>query len=129
MQLWKQELYWKYHCLITMKKLLKSLYDNKITVVSGTDGGILQHELEVYAQCGIPNAEVLRMATIIPATLSGKTASYGSIEAGKTANMILVDGNPLNNIQDIRNIYLTIKEGKIYSPKDIYAAYGWKYYY
>jgi imidazolonepropionase-like amidohydrolase len=112
-----------------MKKMIKKLYDNKITVVAGTDGGIVQHELETYVDCGIPNADVLRMATIIPAKLTGKDKLYGSIEPGKTANLILVDGNPLQNIQDIRKVYLTIKEGKLYSPKDIYTAYGWKYYY
>ena len=48
---------------------------------------------------------------------------------GKIANLILIDGDPKKNIKDIRKIYLTIKEGKIYSPKRIYAAYGWKYYY
>lgn len=112
-----------------MKKMIKELYDHKITVVAGTDGGIVQHELETYVDCGIPNADVLRMATIIPAQLTGRSNLLGSIEEGKIANMILIDGNPLQNIQDIRKIFLTIKEGKIYSPKDIYAAYGWKYYY
>lgn len=112
-----------------MKKMIKKLYDNKITIVAGTDGGIVQHELETYVDCGIPNADVLRMATIIPAKLTGRDNLYGSIEQGKVANMILVDGNPLQNMQDIRKVYMTIKEGKIYSPKDIYSAYGWKYYY
>jgi hypothetical protein len=41
----------------------------------------------------------------------------------------LFDGDPRKNIKDIRKIDLTIKEGKIYSPKRIYAADGWKYYY
>ncbi|HLK27264.1 MAG TPA: amidohydrolase family protein [Puia sp.] len=112
-----------------MKKMIKELYDNKITVVSGTDGGIVQHELEMYSDLGIPNADVLKMATIAPAKLTGKDKLLGSIEEGKIANMILIDGNPLKNMMDIRNVFLTIKEGKIYSPKDIYAAYGWKYYY
>jgi hypothetical protein len=53
----------------------------------------------------------------------------GTIAPGKIANLILIDGDPKKNIKDIRKIYLTIKEGKIYSPKRIYAAYGWKYYY
>ncbi|MBS1610014.1 MAG: amidohydrolase family protein [Bacteroidetes bacterium] len=112
-----------------MKKMVKKLYDNKIIVVAGTDGGIVQHELETYADCGIPNADVLKMATIIPAKLTGRDNLYGSIEPGKIANLILVDGNPLENMQDIRKVFMTIKEGKLYSPRDIYTAYGWKYYY
>jgi imidazolonepropionase-like amidohydrolase len=113
----------------TMKKLLKALYDNGITILSGTDGGILQHELEVYNECGIPNYDVLRMATYFPAKQYGLLDKYGTVAEGKIANLVLIDGDPKKNIKDIRKIYLTIKEGKIYSPKRIYAAYGWKYYY
>jgi len=113
----------------TMKQLLKKLYDNGITILSGTDGGILQHELELYSECGIPNYDVLRMATYFPAKVHGMLQDYGTVEAGKMANLILIDGDPKKNIKDIRKIFLTIKEGKLYYPKKIYAAYGWKYYY
>lgn len=112
-----------------MKKLLKALYDNGITILSGTDGGILQHELEIYSEIGIPNYDVLRMATYFPAKQHDLLDKYGTVEAGKIANLILIDGDPKKNIKDIRNIYLTIKEGKVYSPRKIYQAYGWKYYY
>jgi imidazolonepropionase-like amidohydrolase len=112
-----------------MKKFVKALYDNGITILAGTDGGILQHELEVYSGCGIPNYDVLRMATYFPAKEYGLLDKYGTIAPGKIANLVLIDGDPKKNIKDIRKIYMTIKEGKIYSPKKIYAAYGWKYYY
>lgn len=112
-----------------MKKFLKALYDNGLTILAGTDGGIVQHELEVYSECGIPNYDVLRMATYFPAKEYGLLDKYGTVAPGKIANLILIDGDPKKNIKDIRKIYLTIKEGKIYSPKKIYAAYGWKYYY
>jgi hypothetical protein len=112
-----------------MKKFVKTLYDNGITILAGTDGGIVQHELEVYSECGIPNYDVLRMATYFPAKEYGLLDKYGTIAPGKIANLILIDGDPKKNIKDIRKIYLTIKEGKMYSPKKIYAAYGWKYYY
>jgi imidazolonepropionase-like amidohydrolase len=113
----------------TMKKLLKVLYDNGITILAGTDGGIVQHELEIYSECGIPNYDVLRMATYWPAKIHGMLDNYGTVDAGKIANLILIDGDPKRNIKDIRKIFLTIKEGKLYYPKKIYAAYGWKYYY
>ena len=112
-----------------MKKFLKVLYDNGITILAGTDGGIVQHELEVYSECGIPNYDVLRMATYLPAKEYGLLDKYGTVAPGKIANLILIDGDPKKNIKDIRKIYLTIKEGKIYSPKKIFTAYGWKYYY
>ncbi|MFT3681833.1 MAG: amidohydrolase family protein [Ferruginibacter sp.] len=112
-----------------MKRLIKLLYDNGITILSGTDGGILQHELEIYSECGIPNYDVLRMATYWPAKTHGLLDKYGTVDAGKIANLILIDGDPKKNIKDIRKVFLTIKEGKIYEPKKIYSAYGWKYYY
>jgi imidazolonepropionase-like amidohydrolase len=113
----------------TMKKLLKMLYDNGITILAGTDGGIVQHELEIYSECGIPNYDVLRMATYWPAKVHGLLDDYGTVDAGKIANLILIDGDPKKNMKDIRKIFLTIKEGKLYYPKKIYTAYGWKYYY
>jgi imidazolonepropionase-like amidohydrolase len=69
------------------------------------------------------------MATYLPAKEYGLLDKYGTVAAGKIANLVLIDGDPKINIKDIRKIYMTIKEGKIYSPKKIYAAYGWKYYY
>lgn len=39
-------------------------------------------------------------------------------------DLILVDGNPVKNISDIRRIEITIKDGKIYNPNDLYAAVG-----
>ena len=72
-----------------MEKMLKELYDNGLTILSGTDGGIVQHELEIYSQSGIPNAEVLKMATWYPATVSGRDSLLGSIEEGKVANLVL----------------------------------------
>jgi imidazolonepropionase-like amidohydrolase len=69
------------------------------------------------------------MATYFPAKVHGMLDNYGTVDAGKIANLILIDGDPRKNIKDIRRIFLTIKEGKLYYPKKIYAAYGWKYYY
>ena len=114
---------------LNMKKMVKKLYDDGLIILSGTDGGILQHELELYSDAGIPNAAVLKMATYWPARVHGKEAELGTVSAGKRANLILVDGNPLQNIRDIRRVYLTVKDGKIYWPREIYKNFGWGYYY
>ena len=111
-----------------MKRILKALYDNGNIIVAGTDGGILQHELEIYSECGIDNSDVLRSATYWPAKVTGNLEKSGTIEAGKTANMILINGNPLLQMKDIRKVVLTFKRGRIYDPKAIYSAYGWGYY-
>ena len=114
-----------------MVKMLKLLYENGITMVPGTDdfpGFTLHRELELYAQAGIPNTEVLRMATLISAQVAGKADEFGTIAAGKKANMILVEGNPVTNISDIRKVVLTIKNGNLYYPLELYESYGFGFW-
>lgn len=110
-----------------MLEVLLDLYRKDITVVPGTDGlpGFLYHrELELYAQAGIPNAEVLKLATIKSAEITGVAEDFGSIKAGKKADLILVDGNPLEEMSDIRKVEWTMKEGKLYYAKELYNSMG-----
>ncbi len=109
-----------------MLKMLNLLYVSKVTFVPGTDavnGFTLHRELELYSKAGVPNVEVLRKATYVSAQVAGKDNELGSIEVGKKANMILVDGDPTKNISDIRKVELTIKGGNMYDTKALYAAY------
>ncbi len=108
-------------------RMFKRLYDAGITMMPGTDafaGYSLHRDLELYSEAGIPNAEVLRMATLVPARLLGVEFDRGFIAAGKRADMILVDGDPLKNISDIRHIYRTIKGGRIIDPLALESALG-----
>jgi imidazolonepropionase-like amidohydrolase len=114
-----------------MIKMLKVLHHNGITIVPGTDdfpGFALHRELELYAQAGLTNAEVLKAATLTSAKVAGKDAELGTVEVGKKANLILVDGDPLKNISDIRKVELTIKGGNLYEPKALYASYGFGFF-
>src|SRR5207247_6055850 len=102
-----------------MLHLLKALYDAGIMIIPGTDalaGYTLHHELELYVRAGIAPPEVLRMATLTPALVMGVNKDRGVIAAGKLADMVLVDGDPAQNIRDIRNITVVIKDGKGYNP-------------
>ncbi len=115
-----------------MMKMLKQLYDNGILLVAGTDGGAanaLHHELELYVQAGIPANQVLKIATYNAARDCNLQNKYGDIKAGMDADLILIDGNPVNNISDIRRVNWVIKNGRMYQPKQLLAAQGWKYYY
>jgi hypothetical protein len=110
-----------------MLRLLKAIYDAGVTMIPGTDalaGYTLHHELELYARAGIAPAEVLRMATWTPALVMGVDKDRGVIAPGKLADMILVDGDPTKNIQDINNITTVIKGGKVYDPVAIEKALG-----
>jgi hypothetical protein len=110
-----------------MLRLLKAIHDAGVTIIPGTDalaGYKLHHELELYARAGIPPSEVLRMATLTSALVMGVDKDRGVIAPGKLADMILVDGDPTKNIQDIRRITTVIKGGKMYDPAAIEKALG-----
>jgi len=110
--------------------LLKRLYDEGISLVPGTDGLpglLLQRELELYVEAGIPANEVLRIATIHSAAILRKESTIGSIEKGKRANMFLVTGDPTKNISDLRNVTSVIKDGKLYDAKKVLRALSFNY--
>lgn len=110
-----------------MLKMLKLLYDAGVPIVAGTDaapGFALHRELELYSTAGIPNADVLRIATLGAAKVVKMDDRLGSVKAGKLADIIIVDGDPLKNISDIRRVELTMKDGVIYDPAKIYSAMG-----
>jgi len=114
-----------------MLKMTKLLYDNGILLVSGTDGGeaiALHHELELYVQAGIPANQVLKIGTYNAALDCNLQNTWGSIAVGREADFILVDGNPIQNISDIRRVELVVKNKRMYQPRELLTRQGWKYY-
>jgi hypothetical protein len=110
-----------------MLRLLKAIHDAGVTIIPGTDalpGYTLHYELALYARAGIAPVEVLRMATWTPALVMGVNKDSGVIAPGKLADMILVDGDPTRNIQDVNKITTVIKGGKVYTPVAIERALG-----
>jgi imidazolonepropionase-like amidohydrolase len=110
-----------------MLAFIGELHRSGVTIVAGTDalaGFSLHRELELYAQAGIPNADVLRIATLVPAQILNREKDLGTIEAGKLADLIVIDGNPLANISDIRKVRVVVKDGRVYEPAAIYRELG-----
>ena len=108
-------------------KMVKVLYDAGVTLVPGTDampGFTLHRELELYAQAGIPAPQVLRIATIGAARVAGRDKDLGSLERGKLADLVLVDGDPAQRVSDIRKTALVIKGGRIAEPAALYRSIG-----
>ncbi|GMG87588.1 amidohydrolase family protein [Biformimicrobium ophioploci] len=108
-------------------KMLKKVHEHGVTMVAGTDGMpgfILHRELELYAKAGIPNADVLRTATVNAAKIMNAWDRTGSIEIGKDADLVLVDGNPLEDISALRKTTLVIEGQNLYKPDELYAALG-----
>ncbi|WP_295677084.1 amidohydrolase family protein [uncultured Mucilaginibacter sp.] len=112
----------------SMVKITKLLYDAGVTIVAGTDQGFpgysVDLELELYVQAGLTPMQALQTATITPARVMKMDKISGSLEAGKHADLAIIDGNPLNNIRDIRKVTLVIKAGKIYDPGQLHQLVG-----
>lgn len=107
--------------------MTKALYDAKVRVVLGTDalaGLMFHHEMELFARAGIPNAAILRMATLDPARYMNRAEQVGAVAAGKLADLIIVDGDPLARITDIRNIETTVLRGVVFQSDALYKELG-----
>jgi len=110
-----------------MLELVKAMHDGGVTIVAGTDsfaGFALHRELELYVQAGLTPAEVLRIATLVPAQILKRERDLGTIEPGKLADFIIVDGDPTANISDIRRVVTVVKDGKVFDSAAIYAVLG-----
>ncbi len=113
---------------LSVTKMVKAMYDKGIPIVAGTDMGMpgysLYRELELYVQGGLTPLEALTTATIIPATVMNKQNETGSVTEGKAADIILVDGDPLANIGNLRKVSVVIKGGKVYDPEKLHGMAG-----
>jgi hypothetical protein len=110
-----------------ISQMVKILYDSGVTITAGTDAGgawALHRELELYVDAGIPAHEVLRIATLGAAKVMKLDRKLGSIEPGKLADVILVDGNPAERICDIRRVSLVVKNGRIYDSTALNKSIG-----
>jgi hypothetical protein len=107
--------------------MVKLLHDSGITLVPGTDSlpGFAYHrELELYEQAGIPARDILRMATLGAARVMKRDGELGSIEPGKLADLVLIDGDPAQHVTDIRRTALVIKDGNVLDPAALYESIG-----
>jgi imidazolonepropionase-like amidohydrolase len=105
---------------------LKKMTDAGVTVITGTDAGNIgtQHgssyfqEMAAMQKAGLSNAQVLKFCTLNGAQLPGNSNS-GSIEVGKRADLLLLGGNPLTDLQQVKNIRLVIKNGNVMQPDSL----------
>lgn len=101
-------------------QLVKTLKENGVQLVAGTDAGSsgvvwgfsLHDELELLVNAGLTPEESLLSATRLPATWLGIDSKTGTVEAGKCADLILLDANPLVNIKNTRKISGVFFDGR-----------------
>ena len=108
-------------------EMVRKLHESGVQLLAGTDamaGFALHRELELYVEAGIPEIEVLKIATLDSARVTGVDAQKGSIEIGKDSDLVLVDGNPLDDINAVRNAVLVMKGDTLYRPEELFKAIG-----
>jgi imidazolonepropionase-like amidohydrolase len=108
-------------------QLVHELWAAGIPIEAGTDGlaGFTLHrELELDVQAGIPAEQVLQLATLGAARIMGLDKDLGLIRPGKLADLVLVDGNPLASISDVRKTVVTVKDGAVYEAAALYRELG-----
>ena len=84
-----------------------------------TPGISLHLELQRFVAAGFTPLEALQTATINPARFFGKTSDYGSVEAGRIADLVILRANPLEDIANTRAIAGVVADGKYWSQADI----------
>ena len=96
-----------------MVALTGRLHRAGVRIVAGTDGSGLElvRELELYQQAGLTNAEALQSATIVPARMTGMNDRTGSVEPGKTADLLLVDGDVSRDLRALRHVDTVFLDG------------------
>jgi imidazolonepropionase-like amidohydrolase len=113
-----------------MVNLVGGLHRAGVPVVAGTDVGVpghtLHRELELYVKGGFTPLEAIQAATITPARVMKLENEVGTIEAGRRADLIIVDADPLQNISNIRKVKLVMTQGRLFNCAQLWQIMGFK---
>jgi hypothetical protein len=106
------------------KANLKKMVDGGVTIASGTDAGNIGtmhatsylEELQAMKSAGLTNWQIIEASTINGAKVLGKEKQFGSISVGKKANLVLLNANPVENLENLRKINLVVNKGVVINP-------------
>ncbi|WP_375392799.1 amidohydrolase family protein [uncultured Sphingomonas sp.] len=109
--------------------LTKLFYDTHVPMMAGSDlgGGFvvagygLHQELDLLAQAGLPPLAVLQMTTLNGAKYLHREATMGSVDAGKVADLVVLDGNPIASVANLHRIDAVVHDGRYYTADDLAA--------
>ena len=116
--------------LAAWQDLARKLHGAGIPIVVGTDSGnwplmpsefhgpTTLREMQLLGEAGLPAMTVIQAATQLPAKMLGLSDEIGSVEVGRQADLMLVRGNPDEDLRALRNVAWTVKGGIARSPKE-----------
>jgi imidazolonepropionase-like amidohydrolase len=111
-------------------KITGALHRAGVPIVAGSDVGVpgytLHRELELYVKAGLTPLEAIQTATIVPARVMKLDSEVGSIEAGKRADLIVLDANPLDNISNTRKLRFVVTQGRMFDCAKLWQSVGFK---
>jgi imidazolonepropionase-like amidohydrolase len=96
-------------------------YKAGVNIAFGTDQGVAPHgdnarEFAYMVEAGMPPLEAIRAATLYGATVLGKESHLGTLEAGKLADIVAVQGDPAKDIDAMQKVGFVMKDGRVYKP-------------
>jgi imidazolonepropionase-like amidohydrolase len=111
----------------SMAAFVRELHEAGVTLLVGTDllfpgiipGYAVHEEMAIWQEAGIPPADILRSATIVPARFMGLDDRLGTVAEGKVASMVLVRANPLEDIHNAQQIEGVFLRGQYFSREDL----------
>jgi imidazolonepropionase-like amidohydrolase len=110
--------------------ILGALHRAGIPIMAGTDqtipGHSIHREIELYVKAGFTPMEAIQAATVVPARAMGLDKDSGSVEVGKRADLIVIDGDPLEDIRNTRDVTAVITNGKLFDPSVLWRSVGFK---
>jgi len=112
--------------LPVQKANIKRVFDAGLPIVLGTDTGfegvligVSTHiELELLVDAGLTPDAALQTATINAARMIGRDKDLGTVEAGKLADLVILEADPRSDVRNVARIYRTLKGGVPYEPVD-----------
>ncbi len=108
--------------------LIKALHDAGARIVAGTDYGLpgfsLLREVELYVAAGLSPLDAIRSATAVPSEVMGMSKEVGTIAIGKRADLVVLDGNPLTDISNVRKGKWVVSAGRMFDMPALRRAVG-----
>ena len=111
----------------TQLKMLHVFDETGVAMISGTDtpgqwdiaGVALRRDFDLLQDDGLAPLKILQMTTLNPAIFLGRQGAMGTVEVGKNADLVVLDGDPIKSTQNLHRIKGVVRAGRYYSKADL----------